>query len=85
MAIPWIGFPCALLKRSSRPAGEVRGVHDPPGPGAGPGQKKACSIARWTGRTRKGSARRGDDPLTLLAVGLYGEVLPNQNGAPSGS
>ncbi len=21
-------------------------------------------------------------PLTLLAVGLYGEVLPNQNGAP---
>jgi sulfoxide reductase catalytic subunit YedY len=22
------------------------------------------------------------NPLTLLAVGLYGEVLPNQNGAP---
>ena len=21
-------------------------------------------------------------PLTILAVGLYGEVLPNQNGAP---
>ena len=28
------------------------------------------------------AAGRGHHPLTILAVGLYGETLPNQNGAP---
>jgi Oxidoreductase molybdopterin binding domain len=31
---------------------------------------------------RRSSDGRDHAPLTILVVGLYGEVLPNQNGAP---
>jgi methionine sulfoxide reductase catalytic subunit len=46
-----------------------------------PGQKKLLSTMDWpyTEALRMDEAMH---PLTLLAVGLYGKVLPNQNGAP---
>ena len=60
--------------------GEVRRVHDAPaaerdaGPAIAP-----CS----TGRTSKACGMdEAMHPLTLMVVGLYGKVLPNQNGAP---
>ena len=59
---------------------EVRRVHDA---GAIPIRCPGCASPSSAGRTSKGL--RMDEamhPLTILAVGLYGEVLPNQNGAP---
>lgn len=81
MVIPWIGFPLASLLRLAEPLGSAKYVefvslHDPR---QMPGQRRP--ILDWPYR----EGLRLDEalhPLTLLAVGLYGEVLPNQNGAP---
>ena len=46
-----------------------------------PGQRSAFSNIDWPYR----EGLRLDEamnPLTLMAVGLYGKILPNQNGAP---
>jgi sulfoxide reductase catalytic subunit YedY len=81
MVIPWIGFPLARLIREAEPMGSARYVefislHDPR---QMPGQR--LPLLDWPYR----EGLRLDEalhPLTLLAVGLYGELLPNQNGAP---
>ena len=44
-----------------------------------PGCARACSTGPYVEGLRLDEAMH---PLTLLAFGLYGEVLPNQNGAP---
>ena len=81
MVIPWIGFPLASLLRAVEPTADGRYVafetlNDPR---RMPGQRD--NVLRWPYR----EGLRLDEamnPLTLLAVGLYGETLPNQNGAP---
>ncbi|MCG5501994.1 protein-methionine-sulfoxide reductase catalytic subunit MsrP [Ectothiorhodospira lacustris] len=81
MVIPWLGFPLGDLLRRFEPtsrAGYVvfETLHDPE---QMPGQRSR--ILDWPYR----EGLRIDEamhPLTLLAVGMYGEVLPNQNGAP---
>ncbi len=81
MVIPWIGFPLASLVRQAEPLGSAKYVefislHDPR---QMPDQR--VPLLDWPYR----EGLRLDEamhPLTLLAVGLYGEVLPNQNGAP---
>ena len=81
MVVPWIGFPLAELIKQVEPTGNAKFVefislHDPE---QMPGQKS--SVLEWPYR----EGLRMDEamhPLTLLTVGLYGEVLPNQNGAP---
>jgi len=81
MVIPWIGFPLAELIKRAEPTGKAKYVefvslHDPQ---QMPGQKSA--VLEWPYR----EGLRLDEamhPLTLLTVGLYGEVLPPQNGAP---
>ncbi|MEO1766607.1 protein-methionine-sulfoxide reductase catalytic subunit MsrP [Thiobacter aerophilum] len=81
MVIPWIGFPLAQLLRQAEPLGSAKYVefvslHDPR---QMPGQR--LPLLDWPYR----EGLRLDEalhPLTLLAVGLYGELLPNQNGAP---
>jgi sulfoxide reductase catalytic subunit YedY len=81
MVIPWIGFPLARLIREAEPMASARYVefislHDPR---QMPGQR--LPLLDWPYR----EGLRLDEalhPLTLLAVGLYGELLPNQNGAP---
>jgi sulfoxide reductase catalytic subunit YedY len=81
IVIPWIGFPLAELIKRVEPTGNAKFVefislHDPE---QMPGQRS--SVLNWPYR----EGLRIDEamhPLTLLAVGLYGEVLPNQNGAP---
>ena len=81
MVIPWVGFPLSDLIKKCRAdgEGEVRRVHDAgrSRTDAGP----APAGARWpyVEGLRMDEAMH---PLTILAVGLYGEVLPNQNGAP---
>ncbi len=81
MVIPWIGFPLAELIKHVDPNSKAKFVefislHHPEQMS---GQKS--SVLNWPYR----EGLRLDEamhPLTLLTVGLYGEVLPNQNGAP---
>jgi len=81
MVVPWMGFPLADLLKRFQPTSNARFVafetlYDPE---QMPGQK--YRILDWPYR----EALRIDEamhPLTLLATGLYGEVLPKQNGAP---
>ena len=82
MVIPWVGFPLGDLLKRFEPTSqrEVRRVHDAATIRRRcPGSAARCS----TGRTSKGCAStRRCIRSTLLAVGLYGQALPNQNGAP---
>jgi sulfoxide reductase catalytic subunit YedY len=81
MVIPWIGFSLNSLLRRVEPLGSARYVefvslHDP---ARMPGQRMSVLDWPYVEGLRLDEAMH---PLTLLAVGLYGEVLPNQNGAP---
>ena len=82
MVIPWVGFPLADLLKRVEPTGEgeVRRVHDAAATerDARPA-RRACSTWPYVEGLRMDEAMH---PLTLLAVGLYGKALPNQNGAP---
>ena len=81
MVIPWIGFPLSALLKKVEPTGNAKFVefttlYDPR---QMPGQKNA--VLEWPYR----EGLRIDEamhPLSLLAFGLYGEMLPKQNGAP---
>jgi sulfoxide reductase catalytic subunit YedY len=81
MVIPWVGFPLSAFIKRVEPTSKAKyvefhtlvdsvqmvGVRQP--------------VLRWpyTEGLRMDEALH---PLTILSVGLYGEVLPNQNGAP---
>ncbi|WP_445366732.1 protein-methionine-sulfoxide reductase catalytic subunit MsrP [Methylomonas sp. BW4-1] len=81
MVVPWLGYSLAELLKRVEPTGNAKFVefvslHDP---AQMPGQKSA--VLDWPYR----EGLRMDEamhPLTLLTFGLYGEVLPKQNGAP---
>jgi sulfoxide reductase catalytic subunit YedY len=81
MVIPWIGVPLGAVLRRLEPTSnakyvEFRTLHDRE---QMPGQRR--NVLDWPYR----EGLRIDEamhPLTILAVGLYGRVLPNQNGAP---
>lgn len=81
MVIPWAGFPLSKLLNVVQPTGNARFVefvslHDPE---QMPGQKSPVLDWPYTEGLRIDEAM---NPLALLTVGLYGEILPNQNGAP---
>ena len=79
MVIPWDGFPLGDLLKRFEPTSRAKFVrfetlYDPK---QFPGQRR--SVLEWP----YVEALRLDEamhPLTLLAVGLYGETLPNQDG-----
>ncbi|OOZ15351.1 mononuclear molybdenum enzyme YedY [Solemya velum gill symbiont] len=81
MVVPWVGFPLSTLLKRFKPTAKAKYVsfetlHDAE---RMPGQKRA--VLDWPYR----EGLRIDEamhPLTILATGLYGELLPNQNGAP---
>lgn len=81
MVIPWVGFSLAELIRKVEPLGSAKFVElvslaDPKTmPFVG------SRVLHWpyTEGLRLDEAMH---PLTLLAFGMYGEVLPKQNGAP---
>jgi sulfoxide reductase catalytic subunit YedY len=85
MVIPWIGYPLsALLKKvEPRPGAKYVEVTTLKDPEQFPGQRPSLfgSSLEWpyTEGLRLDEAMH---PLTLLTVGMYGQVLPNQNGAP---
>jgi len=81
MVIPWVGYSLAELVKRVEPQGSAKYVEfvtladDKQMPGL------RSSVLAWP----YVEGLRMDEalhPLTLLAFGMYGEVLPNQNGAP---
>lgn len=86
MVIPWIGFPLSTLLKRVEPTGSAKYVEFSTlvDPEQFPAQKKGYfgfGVLDWpyTEGLRLDEALH---PLTLLTVGMYGQVLPNQNGAP---
>ena len=81
MVVPWVGFPLGDLIRRVEPTSRARYVAfvsllDPE---QMPGQRRGWLEWPYVEALRLDEALH---PLTILAVGLYGRVLPNQNGAP---
>ena len=81
MVIPWVGYSLSDLIKRVEPTGNAKFVEFITllNPAQMPGQ--STRVLQWP----YVEALRMDEamhPLTLLTVGLYGEVLPNQNGAP---
>lgn len=83
MVIPWIGFPLSAILDQVDPLGSAKYVafETVVRPEEMPGQGGLFQALPWpyVEGLRMDEARH---PLTILAVGLYGETLPNQNGAP---
>jgi sulfoxide reductase catalytic subunit YedY len=81
MVIPWIGLPLAKLIERVEPMSNVQFVafqslNDPQ---RMPGQRGTVLDWPYVEGLRLDEAMH---PLTILAVGLYGRLLPAQNGAP---
>ena len=81
MVIPWVGVPLATALKKLRPTSQARYVAfqtilDPENL---PGQRRDVLDWPYVEGLRIDEAMH---PLTLLTVGMYGQVLPNQNGAP---
>ena len=83
MVIPWVGVPLASVLKKVEPQGAAKFVafETLVRPAEMPGQRGVFQPLPWpyVEGLRLDEAMH---PLTLLAVGLYGEALPNQNGAP---
>ena len=81
MVIPWVGFPLAELIKRVEPLGSAKYIEFTTlmDPKQMPGQRSRVLAWPYVEGLRLDEAMH---PLTILAVGLYGEVLPNQNGAP---
>ena len=81
MVIPWIGYSLSELIKRVEPTGKAKFVEFTTlqAPDQMPGQKTAVLNWPYVEGLRLDEAMH---PLALLGVGLYGEVLPNQNGAP---
>jgi len=81
MVVPWVGFPLGDLLKRFKPTSKAKYVAFETllDEEQMPGQRRA--VLDWPYR----EGLRMDEamhPLTILATGLYGEFLPNQNGAP---
>jgi sulfoxide reductase catalytic subunit YedY len=81
MVIPWLGFPLADLIKRLEPTSNAQFVEFTTllDPDQMPGQRSRVLKWPYVDGLRLDEALH---PLTLIAVGLYGKVLPNQNGAP---
>jgi methionine sulfoxide reductase catalytic subunit len=83
MVIPWTGFQLSELLKKVEPTSAAKYVafETIVRPEEMPGQNGYFQTLEWpyVEGLRLDEAMH---PLTLLAVGLYGETLPNQNGAP---
>ncbi|MGQ0578116.1 MAG: protein-methionine-sulfoxide reductase catalytic subunit MsrP [Betaproteobacteria bacterium] len=81
MVIPWVGYPLSELIKRVEPTGNAKYMefHTLLDPEQMPGQKMPILDWPYVEGLRMDEAMH---PLTLLVVGLYGQVLPNQNGSP---
>ena len=81
MVIPWLGFPLKRLLDSVQPLSSA--THVAFETYFDPGQMPDSDSAGITLPYTEGlDLREAMHPLTILATGLYGKKLPNQNGAP---
>ena len=81
MVIPWLGIPLASIIKRVKPTSKAKYVefatlYDPK---QFPGQRRRVLDWPYVEGLRMDEAMH---PLTILAVGMYGKELPNQNGAP---
>ena len=81
MVIPWIGIPLGDVLKRFRPTSKARYVafRTVLRPAEMPGQRYPVLEWPYVEGLRMDEAMH---PLAILAVGLYGKTLPNQNGAP---
>ncbi|HWJ35791.1 MAG TPA: protein-methionine-sulfoxide reductase catalytic subunit MsrP [Steroidobacteraceae bacterium] len=81
MIVPWVGFPLGDLLKRFKPTSkakfvEFKTLYDPK---QMPGERSGVLDWPYVEGLRMDEAM---NPLTLMAVGLYGKAMPNQNGAP---
>ncbi len=81
MIVPWVGFPLADLVKRFKPTSKARYVqfttlHDPK---QMPGQRYEILNWPYVEGLRMDEAMH---PLAMMVTGVYGQPLPNQNGAP---
>ncbi|RWU23871.1 protein-methionine-sulfoxide reductase catalytic subunit MsrP [Pseudomonas alkylphenolica] len=83
MVIPWLGFPLSALLKQVEPTSKARYIRFETlqDPKSMPGQRSNFALIDWPyiEGLRLDEAM---NPLAILAVGMYGRELPNQNGAP---
>lgn len=81
MVIPWVGIPLASVLKRAQPQSKASFVEFTTvlQPSQMPGLAEGGLAWPYREGLRMDEAM---NPLTLLAVGLYGKTLPNQNGAP---
>lgn len=81
MVIPWLGFPLSVLLKQVAPLGSAKYIEffTAVQPDTMPGVSRQVLDWPYVEGLRLDEALH---PLTITAVGLYGELLPKQNGAP---
>ncbi len=81
MVIPWVGYSLSALLKQVEPTGKAKFVEfvTLADKAQMPGLRSGVLDWPYLEGLRLDEAQH---PLTLLAFGMYGEVLPNQNGAP---
>lgn len=81
IVVPWVGFSLSELIKRAEPLGTAKFVEFTTinAPGEMPGQRTGVLEWPYVEGLRMDEAMH---PLALLCFGMYGEVLPNQNGAP---
>ncbi len=79
--VPWVGFPFSELLKRVEPTGNARFVEfwSLADPEQMPYVRFPFLDWPYVEAVRLDEARH---PLSILAVGMYGEVMPKQNGAP---
>lgn len=81
MVIPWVGYSLSKLINAVQPLGSAKYVEfiSVDRPSQEPGIMRVSIPWPYTEGLRMDEAMH---PLTLLTLGLYGQELPNQDGAP---
>ena len=83
MVIPWMGFPLSALLKQVEPTSKAKFIRFETlkDPKIMPGQRSDFALIDWpyVEGLRLDEAM---NPLAILAVGMYGRELANQNGAP---
>lgn len=81
MVVPWVGYSLSALIKKMEPTGNAKYVEFTTlsDPKQMPGVRSPVLDWPYIEGLRMDEAMH---PLSLLTLGLYGEVLPNQNGAP---
>lgn len=81
MVIPWLGYSLSALVAQVQPLGSAKYIefYTLADPDVMPGLRSRVLQWPYVEGLRLDEAMH---PLTLLSMGLYGEVLPNANGAP---